>query len=140
MFNVEQSIADWRRQMLVGGIKSPVPLDELETHLREDLERRMLSGVDEPQAFEIAVQEIGRPNMLKNEFGKNERKTMRRTMIILLGIFAVLFGPAIFLPALAQHRNQGTWTSAMIIPVVLGVALTLAGVGTAAYGLKTRKA
>jgi len=31
MFNLEQSIADWRRQMIAGGIKTPVPLEELES-------------------------------------------------------------------------------------------------------------
>ena len=41
MFNLEQSIADWRRQMLAAGIKMPVPLEELESHLREDIAQQM---------------------------------------------------------------------------------------------------
>jgi len=39
MFELEKSIADWRRQMLAAGIKSPLPLEELEIHLREEIER-----------------------------------------------------------------------------------------------------
>lgn len=35
MFDLEQSIAEWRRQMLAAGIKTPVPLEDLEIHLRE---------------------------------------------------------------------------------------------------------
>jgi len=42
MFDLEQSVSDWRRQMLAAGIRTPVPLDELETHLREDIEQQML--------------------------------------------------------------------------------------------------
>ncbi len=38
MFNLEQAIADWRRQMLAVGIKTPVPLEELEIHLRDEIE------------------------------------------------------------------------------------------------------
>ena len=37
MFGLEQAIADWRQQMLAAGIKTPVPLEELEIHLREDI-------------------------------------------------------------------------------------------------------
>jgi len=38
MFDLEEKIAEWRRQMLVAGIKTPAPLDELEGHLREEIE------------------------------------------------------------------------------------------------------
>ena len=55
MFDLEQSIADWRRQMLAAGIKTPVPLEELEIHLREEIEQQMKSGLSAQQAFEIAV-------------------------------------------------------------------------------------
>ena len=44
MFDLEQSIAEWRRQMLAAGIKTPVPLEELEIHLREEIEQQMKSG------------------------------------------------------------------------------------------------
>ena len=67
MFDLEKSIADWRRQMLAAGIKTPVPLEELESHLREDIERQMKSGLSAQQAFEIAVKKIGQaPNSKEN--------------------------------------------------------------------------
>ncbi len=31
MFDLENAIADWRRQMLAAGIQTPVPLEELES-------------------------------------------------------------------------------------------------------------
>ena len=31
MFDLEKAITDWRKQMLAEGIKTPLPLDELET-------------------------------------------------------------------------------------------------------------
>ncbi|HSY74326.1 MAG TPA: hypothetical protein VK810_02560 [Dongiaceae bacterium] len=70
MFDVEQSIADWRKQMLAAGIKTPVPLEELENHLREEIERQMKSGLNEQNAFEITVWTIGQANALKSEFEK----------------------------------------------------------------------
>ena len=70
MFNLEEKISDWRQQMLAAGIQSPVPLEELENHLREDVEQRMQSGLNVQQAFEIAAQGIGQTNALKTEFAK----------------------------------------------------------------------
>ena len=70
MFNLEQSISEWRRQMLSVGVKNPEILDELESHLREDLARRMQSGESEEQAFADAVQGVGQASVLKHEFAK----------------------------------------------------------------------
>jgi hypothetical protein len=70
MFNLEQSISEWRRQMQSIGIKNPEILDELESHLREDLARRVQSGESEEQAFEGAVQGVGQASLLKHEFAK----------------------------------------------------------------------
>jgi hypothetical protein len=70
MFNLEQSISEWRRQMQSVGARNPEILDELESHLREDLARRMQSGESEQQAFEAAVQRLGQVSLLKHEFAK----------------------------------------------------------------------
>jgi hypothetical protein len=37
MFNLDQAIEQWRRQLAVSGIRSLETLDELESHLREDV-------------------------------------------------------------------------------------------------------
>jgi hypothetical protein len=70
MFNLEQSITNWRKQMLAAGIKTPVPLEELEIHLREEIEQQMKSGLNEQEAFISAVKKIGQAVTLKTEFSK----------------------------------------------------------------------
>jgi hypothetical protein len=70
MFNLEQSISEWRRQMQSVGFKNPDILDELESHLREELARRMQMGESEEQAFDGAAQGIGQASSLKHEFAK----------------------------------------------------------------------
>ena len=72
MFNLEQFIAEWRRQMLAVGIKTPVPLEELENHLREEIGRLVESGLDEHDAFNSAIQKIGPVHALQYEFKKVE--------------------------------------------------------------------
>ena len=70
MFNLEPAIAEWRQQMLAAGIKTPVPLEELESHLREEIERQMKSGLNEQKAFPMAVERMGGGDLLKKEFKK----------------------------------------------------------------------
>jgi hypothetical protein len=90
MFNLEQSISKWRRQMQSAGVKNPEIVDELESHLREDWARRVESGESEEQAFEGAVQSVGEASLLKNEFAKLGRKRwawFRKLKSIMAGAF-----------------------------------------------------
>ncbi len=86
------------KEMLAAGIKTPVPLEELEIHLREEIERQMKSGLSEQKAFEISVRRIGQPEILENEFKKNESTGMKKT-----GIFAIVVGSIIILRILTEH-------------------------------------
>lgn len=70
MFNLEQSIADWRRQMADSGIRTPDLLDELEGHLHDDVAQQVRSGLNAEQAFRTAIQRMGHADVLKSEFAK----------------------------------------------------------------------
>ena len=80
--------------MLAAGIKTPVPLEELEIHLREEIERQMKSGVKEPGAFNVAIRKIGQPDLLNSEFAKTGGLhgflSKRRTLKINLSINGLL--------------------------------------------------
>jgi hypothetical protein len=83
MHDLEKQIADWRRQMTAGGIKTSAVLDELESHLREDLAQHIRTGLPPDKAFETAVQRIGRSEWLKAEFAKlNDFKEARAGKVI----------------------------------------------------------
>ncbi len=71
MFNLEEAITDWRKKMLAAGIKTPAPLDELEIHLREEIEQRVRAGGTAQQAFELATAQIGQADSIKTEFKKS---------------------------------------------------------------------
>ena len=138
MFNLEQSIAEWRKQMLTAGIKTPV-LEELESHLREEFELQTRAGFNAPFAFGIAVEHIGTAQTLKIEFKKVERNRMKLTLI-LLGIFGVLFGMALVLPAMAYYRDQHAMTAGPLTNFVIGLFIVAGGLGSGVYGLKKRRA
>src|SRR3954471_24405351 len=70
MFELDQAIAGWRRQMTADGLKCSGVLDELESHLREEVERQVGSGLDVKQAFCAAIEQLGPPRALTTEFAK----------------------------------------------------------------------
>jgi hypothetical protein len=70
MHDPEKAIMDWRRQMLAAGITTPVPLEELESHLREEIGRLVKSGLNDQDAFTSAVQQLGPAHAVQTEFMK----------------------------------------------------------------------
>ncbi|HTB85624.1 MAG TPA: hypothetical protein VK742_18395 [Candidatus Sulfotelmatobacter sp.] len=116
MFNLEQAITEWRQQMLAAGIQSPASLNELEIHLREEIERQMKSGSNARTAFEISLQQIGRPEVLSHEFKKSEGTTVKT-----MGYLALCIGTLIMLRLLTIHlvasplapEKCGDWRSVL---------------------------
>jgi hypothetical protein len=138
MFDLEKSIADWRRQMLAAGIKTPVPLEELEIHLREEIERQMKLGLSEQEVFVFAVGKIGQPKKLKNEFQKvgesNLEKFMNKLKIKPLGAYLVFGAIAagallqIFTDSFISFHHDGALAAVIFHwPVFLVIAAHFAG-------------
>jgi len=78
--------------MNVGGIKDSAVLDELESHLREDVERQTFSGVDAQKSFEAAVKKIGPASALKNEFKKSTVAKMVEKLMVGAAVLVIAFG------------------------------------------------
>jgi hypothetical protein len=141
MLSLEDTIAEWRRQMLAAGIKTPVPLDELESHLRDEAEQQMRSGFSAQQAFETAVRQLGQASRLKTEFEKNnQRKYMKRFIVISAGILGILAGMAFVMPAVARYRHEGAMSTEEVVLSTLGAVLTLGGGSAAFLGVSRRRA
>lgn len=70
MFDLEQAITKWRQRMLASGIQSPVPLEELEGHLREEIGEQINAGLSDVAAFQSAVQKFGVAPAVRTEFAK----------------------------------------------------------------------
>jgi hypothetical protein len=148
MFSLEQSIAEWRRQMLAAGIQSPVPLEELESHLREEIEAQVRSGKIEQEAFETTVLHIGRGRELQTEFSKewewrdvlrgNMSKTQKR---ILFGwIVFCLLG---FISVYEKHIHSPVTMLACALLIIslaiIAVAAYVAGIFWSKFLVNTTK-
>src|SRR6267378_4486845 len=75
MFELEKAIAEWRQQIIAAGLKKGEALDELEDHLRKDVQQQIQAGLTTQGAFEIAVERIGGTQALKAEFAKVSHRT-----------------------------------------------------------------
>jgi len=70
MFDLEKAIAGWRSQLSTTGVNSQKILDELETHLREDIELQIRGGLEPQQAFVRSILRLGQASALQLEFEK----------------------------------------------------------------------
>jgi F0F1-type ATP synthase assembly protein I len=106
MFDLETEIVEWRKQMLSAGIKSPVPLDELEGHLREEIERQVKSGGNDEAAFKNALEKIGAARALKVEFAKVEkaRRSAKQAKFMLTFSLMTIVALGVFIGALLFFR------------------------------------
>jgi hypothetical protein len=95
MFNFNSALAEWQQQ-IARVIRDREVVDELESHLRDEIEQQIRLGESQLRAFETAVQCIGEIETLRLEFAKIEqRKTMynhNRIYSAALVISAVYFG------------------------------------------------
>ena len=65
-------------------------LQELESHLRDEIERQTKSGLSETEAFETAVQKLGQPQVVQSEFKKVEEEREARDCKLLQTLVVVL--------------------------------------------------
>jgi hypothetical protein len=94
MFDLEQQIRDWRQRLMGAGMLARETIDELECHLRDDLEHQLRAGVEAGAAWEIALQRLGCGEVLNAEFAKTQRMAADRRRAPVLKVcafFTVLF-------------------------------------------------
>ncbi len=68
--------------MRAAGIKTSEVLDELESHLRDDVEEQLRGGVTEQEAFEGAVPRMGQASLLEREFAKGQGRNLALQRIL----------------------------------------------------------
>jgi hypothetical protein len=143
MPDVESQIANWRRDMSSAGIKSTTLLDELEGHLRDDIEHQMRSGEDMERAFAAAAGHIGRARELRSEFQKIQSTlfmnltpaTNRRLRELLVVIALVAIQVALILPVVAKVKAHQA-----LVTMDIGALITLAAlyIGIIVYFVRKR--
>ncbi len=86
MFDPEKAIRDWRKSLQRSAALGESDIAELESHLRDEMDRRAAAGADPESAFRAALELSAASEALGDEFGKNRHRP-RGPRSALLGLF-----------------------------------------------------
>jgi hypothetical protein len=148
MFNLAGAVTEWRRQMLAAGIKTPVPLEELESHLRDDVEQQMRLGLNVEQAFEAAVQRIGQADTINGEFKKADWmkcKARSSWQMLWTGSFGLVLTVILnFVGLFVFHRSSSVffsqkWWTVWFPSYLVWIVFTFSGLAIGCANWKTRR-
>ena len=67
---LEAQIDRWRRYVQRSQAISPSDVDELEDHLREQIAERQSTGLDDEEAFLVAIKRLGNLDAVSREFAR----------------------------------------------------------------------
>ena len=95
---LEEQIAAWRGYVSRREAIADRDVDELEDHLRGQIERLESSGLDEDEAFLVAVKRLGRLDALSREFAREHSDRLWKQLM--------------FADAPEQRRSTGTLLAA----------------------------
>lgn len=71
MFNLDNAIKSWKRKLRSNPAFEDGDITELESHLREEIERLKAEGLSDREAFNKATEEIGEPEPIGEELYKS---------------------------------------------------------------------
>src|SRR5215217_5216675 len=136
MFDLESHIRGWRSDLAAAIGNAPEPLDELESHLRDDIDRRIQLGADAQSAFEAARAQLGEAGRLAQEFAKTSDRRWIPGWIAIGAVAAVVLLSAIWATAGAS-RGKGPLLAWHVITVTGGYVAVLAVGMLAAWSVFT---
>lgn len=70
MFDLKKQIKKWRSNLAQSQTLEKIDIDELESHMREEIESLKESKLSDEEAFLVAAKRLGSPKKLASEFAK----------------------------------------------------------------------
>lgn len=97
MFTLVSQIQSWREHLAGEGVYSPADLDELESHLREEMATLDGKGLSEQETFAVARMRVGDPGELAQEFAKVNTGLVFKRRLFWMGLGVLGMGFAGYL-------------------------------------------
>lgn len=119
MASLEQEIAEWRSFVGRGTAVDGADLEELEAHLRDQIDELHGAGLDDEEAFLIAVKRMGRVDELTHEFACEHRGRLWKQLVL-------ADGPGVTGAALDEAAATRAWPAAVGFAVAAAVAVQVA--------------
>lgn len=80
--DIETQVAHWRRELNRAGRIDPATVDELETHLRDQIDALTEAGLDNTEAFLVAVKRIGNLDALARELARERYQRLWKQLVL----------------------------------------------------------
>ncbi len=138
MFDLNEEILKWRRSLAESDPLDEPAVDELESHLREEIESLVSLNLSEEESLWLARRRLGGAGDLSREFGKINRSAVLRARLVWMAagvlayILAIQSGIAVaklgaLLAALGGAKGAGLGIVAAVSELlVVGLILYLA--------------
>ena len=119
--SLEERIAEWREYVLKRQALHSADVEELEDHLREQVEALCESGLDEDEAFLVAVKRLGDLDSLSREFAREYSERLWKQLIIPPGDGGSL--PATYRNAVVAVILAAAAAIAIKLPELFGIEI-----------------
>jgi hypothetical protein len=126
MFDLKTHLEDWRRTISAHLGDRPDVLDELEAHLREDVERRVRAGMPAEQAWEQARAQLGEPQVLAAEFAKVRGRAWLPARIAVTAMIGIALSVAAWALASVSRGRIQTLLAVHVMAVVVAYTTVFA--------------
>lgn len=80
---LEAQIHRWRSYVQRSQAISPADVDELEDHLREQIAERQATGLDDEEAFLVAIKRLGNLDAVSREFAREHSDRLWKQLVLL---------------------------------------------------------
>ena len=110
---LEERIAEWRKYILERQAVHSVDVEELEDHLRAQVEALGEAGLDEDEAFLVAVKRLGDLDSLSREFAREYSERLWKQLV---------FSPGDGASSSGDYRNAKV---AVALAIVAGIAIKI---------------
>jgi hypothetical protein len=91
MFDLNEQIGKWCNGLARSEAFQGRDIDELESHLREEIENLMAAKLSEQEAFSVAARRLGDSNALADEFAKINTGTLLSNRLCWMAVGVLLY-------------------------------------------------
>jgi hypothetical protein len=100
MFDLEKKINDWKNNLLGTGSMLESDVQELESHLRDQITDLLQSGLSEKEAFWVAQNRMGNTDGIRTEFKKVNGNGLWRERLLwigtgIIGLYIFMYGTSL---------------------------------------------
>jgi putative ABC transport system permease protein len=125
MFDLEKEIKKWRKSLLKSEAMEDGYVAELESHLYDEIEWLKDSGLSELEAFEKAVEEVGKPDSIGAEYIKTDTRGMPEKALWMSSRFMPALVWNYLKVTLRKIRQQKAYSVINIVGLATGITCCL---------------